>query len=449
MKSPKPLSRRTFLRGAGSAAVGLPFLSAMLRPGRSVAAPGDIPRRVVFFFTSCGVVPDAWWPTGGETDFTLPSSLAPLAPHRAKLLIPDNIRMGTAIERRGDGGNGHDVGTGHCLTARPIVAGPSGVGDFGHLYDGSAGGISIDQHIANTLGASTPYRNLEFGVGAEGIAQALPSRISYRAPFQPVAPMNRPTVAFDRVFAPRTGDAEQIRRTSLRRRRVLDAVKGEIGRLRPRLDGEDRRRFDQHTAAIADIEDRLTSPSGACEIGSRPSDGSYDVIGALQIDLLVRALACDLTRVASIQWSTGQSGVRHSWLGHQDYHHSLSHRGISETDAKNQVAEIDRWQAEQFARLVAGLDAIEAGDGKTLLDYTAVVWVNEQMQSIGNVHDWRRMPFVVAGSCGGYFRTGRYVALPQTRNHGDLYVSVLRAMGMPDETFGDPDFSSGPISELT
>lgn len=444
----KKLSRRAVLRGAGGAAIGLPFLEAMLRPGRTVAQAESIPPRVVFFFTSCGVVPDTWWPSGGETDFTLGSSLQPLAPFRDKLLIVDGIRMATAMERPG-GSNGHDRGTGHCMVCRSIVQGPSGVGEFGHLWDGSAGGISIDQHIANHLDGVTPYRSLEFGVKAEGIRQAVPSRISYRAAFEPVIPMHTPGEAFDRILAPLQGGQDNTAQLEERRRRqlVLGAVREDLGRLHADLGTDDRRRLEAHVASIEDITNRLDRPIEAiCSVPNRADASDYPTKGRLQLDLIVEALKCDLTRVASIQWSTGQSGLRFDWLGHQDAHHTLSHKGISDTAAKNDVSEIDRWYAEEFAHLVSRLNAVEAGDGMSLLDHTTVVWVNEQQQSIGNIHRFERMPFILAGG-GAHFRTGRKVTVSNTP-HAELYVSLMHMMGMTENTFGDPDFCSGPISAL-
>ncbi len=443
----KKLSRRAVLRGAGGAAIGLPFLEAMLRPGHTVAQAGSIPPRLVFFFTSCGVVPDTWWPSGGETSFTLGSSLQPLSPFREKLLIVDGIQMTTAMERPG-GSNGHDTGTGHSLVCRSIVPGPSGVGEFGHLWDGSAGGISIDQHIANHLEGITPYRSLEFGVDAEGIRQAVPSRISYRAAFEPVIPMHEPGNAFDRILAPLQGMQDPARLKERRRRQlVLEAVQDDLGRLGADLGTDDRRRLEAHVASIEDIATRLDAPIEAvCDPPGRADASDYPAKGRLQLDLIVEALKCDLTRVASIQWSTGQSGTRFNWLGHQDGHHSLSHRGISDTNAKNQVSEIDLWYAQEFAHLIGRLDAVETGDGKSLLDHTTVVWVNEQQQSIGNIHRAERMPFVLAGG-GAHFQTGRYLTVPDTP-HGELYVSLMHMMGMTENTFGDPDFCSGPIAGL-
>ena len=445
MSKRKPLGRRTLLRGAGGVAIGLPFLGAMLRPGRSVAQPGAIPRRVIFLFRGNGVVRDRWWPTGGERDFTLPSSLAPLADFRDQLIIPDGIDYTTVLERSG-GRNGHDKGVGHALVCRPLQQGPSGYGEFGHLWDGSAGGISIDQHIANHFEGVTPYRSLEFGVRAEGIRQAVPSRISYRAAFEPVIPMNDAGQAFDRIFAPLAGDAAAQERRRRRRGLVLDAVQGQLGRLRREVGRDDQRRLDAHAAAIGDIQSRLGDSTGAiCDAPPRATSGDYRELTRLHVDMMVKALECDLTRVASLQWSTGQGGVRFNFLGHDRSHHSLSHDGDSNADSQNKLAAIDRFYSEELAYLLGRLSMAREADGSSLLDHTVVVMVNEI--SKGNDHTFRRMPFLLAGSCGGAFRTGRRVQLDDVP-HGNLYVSVMNAMGVPGESFGDPDFCTGPIGEL-
>jgi hypothetical protein len=449
------LSRRALLRGAGGAAISLPFLEAMLGRNRSAAQPPEVPKRVIFFFSSCGIVPDTWWPTsGGETGFVLPSSLQPLEPHRAKILIPDGVGMATADADRVSG-NGHDKGTAHCLTARTTVEGPSGRGEFGHLWDGTAGGISIDQHIANHFEGATPYRSLEFGVHAEGITQSLPSRISYRGSGEPVIPMNDAGAAFDRIFAPLAGGADTAAIRQRRRELVLGAVRGDLARVRNRLGTDDRRRLDAHIASIEEVQRQLGELAAAtCTTPGREASSEFPTLGRIQMDLMVNALGCDLTRVASIQWSNGQSGTRHSWLGHGAGHHGISHETGSEPsdwDAsktwKTVASEIDRWYAEQFAYLLAALDAAEAGDGQSLLDHTIVLWVNEQEQGIDNRHSWDRMPYILAGSGGGAFRTGRHVAVDAP--HGNLFVEIMQALGMPDTTFGEPDLCTGGIAGLT
>ena len=73
------IHRRTLLRGAGGVAIGLPFLDAMLRPGRSHAQE-TTPKRLVVFYSPGGTLLDKWRPTGATDNFTLSSMMSPLTP---------------------------------------------------------------------------------------------------------------------------------------------------------------------------------------------------------------------------------------------------------------------------------------------------------------------------------------------------------------------------------
>ncbi|MFT5358470.1 MAG: hypothetical protein ACI9KE_005708 [Polyangiales bacterium] len=441
----KKLSRRTLLRSAGGAALALPLLDAMVS-SRGVAQD-EIPKRVVFFFTGNGPDVDRWWPSGGETDFTLGPSMEPLAPYRSKLLIPRGISMTTAREARGDGGNGHDVGVGHCLTARGIVAGPSGVGEFGHLWDGTAGGISIDQHIASAVQGDLPYGAISLGARAEGIRQSLPSRISYRGQGQPVTPFHTPEAAWDQIFAG-LGTVESGPNPDARRREVvLGAVSADLARLGGRLGRADRQRLQLHAQRVSDIAGRIDASSRVlCEAPGRATAADYGETIDLQASIVTEAFKCNLARVASIQCSTGQSGVRHSWLGHTESHHGISHKGDSDSAARAQSAAIDRWYCERFAGLVGQLDDVDLPDGSTLLDHTTVVWVAEQAKGTGNTHNWNEMPYVLAGGGSGYFKQG--VVDTGGRAHGELLVNLMNMMGVPGDSFGNAEYCDGAIDSL-
>lgn len=441
----KKLSRRTLLRSAGGAALALPLLDAMIS-SRGVAQD-EIPKRVVFFFTGNGPNVEEWWPSGGETDFSLASSMQALEPYRSKLLIPRGISMTTARDARGDGGNGHDVGTGHCLTARGIVAGPSGVGEFGHLWDGTAGGISIDQHIANAVQGDLPYGAISLGARAEGIRQSLPSRISYRGQGQPVTPFHTPEAAWDQIFAG-LGTVESGPNADARRREVvLGAVSADLGRLSGRLGRADRQRLELHVQRISDIAARIDSSSRIiCEAPDRATADNYGETIDLHGSIITEAFKCNLARVASIQCSTGQSGIRHSWLDHTESHHGISHSGDSDAAARAQSAEIDRWYVERFAGLVGQLEATVLPNGSTLLDHTTVVWANEQAKGTGNTHNWNEMPYILAGG-GGYFKQGRVIDTGG-RAHGELFVNLMNMMGVEGNSFGNPDYCDGAIDSL-
>jgi hypothetical protein len=164
------------------------------------------------------------------------------------------------------------------------------------------------------------------------------------------------------------------------------------------------------------------------------------------MDLLVTALACDLTRVGSLQWSTAQSGVTFTWLGHSEDHHGLSHQADDTEEARRQLTAIDHWYAQQFAYLCKRMSEIREGDG-SMLDNSVVLWSNEQGN--GDKHTLTEIPYIIAGSGGGYLRTGRYLKFDEPA-HNDLFVSVLHATGAEDvKCFGVPEICKGPLPGLT
>ena len=80
----------------------------------------------------------------------------------------------------------------------------------------------------------------------------------------------------------------------------------------------------------------------------------------------------------------------------------------------------------------------------TLLDNTVVVWLSEITR--GNTHSHRDAPFLLAGGAGGAIRTNRYLNFPGEVPHNNLWVSLMNAMGVPGNTFGDPAHCTGPLA---
>ncbi|MEC7949218.1 MAG: DUF1552 domain-containing protein [Myxococcota bacterium] len=440
---PRPLSRRAMLRGVGGAAVSLPFLSAMLRPLQS-HAQGTLQKRLVVFFTPNGTVPEAWRPVGSETSFTLPTILAPLAAHQAELIVLDGVDMKSALEHPG-GGNPHDVGTGHCLTPWPIVEGASGVGEFGHYWDGSAGGQSFDQYVAERLTAGHPFDSLVWGVEADN-SRAIPARISWKGTFNPVRPMQEPAAAFDRIFG--SGGAHSAGPEVSRSQRlfVVDAVLEDFQRLHARVGAEDRLRLDAHVEALFDLEQTIRRLDlGDCLLPERVDASTSAAIGEANNAMMAAAARCDLAPVLVHQWGSGQSERIFTELGQTDDHHALSHQPLSDADAVARLTAINRWYAQRFALLLDQLASTEAGDGTSLLDQSVVLWCNE----LGNgyTHDPSSVPYVLAGRCGGALSTGRYLR-PYGRSHGELFAAIGQALGLGTESFGMPDVFERPLTEI-
>jgi len=190
----------------------------------------------------------------------------------------------------------------------------------------------------------------------------------------------------------------------------------------------------------------------------------------MQMDLMILALQCDLTRVASLQWSTAESTVIHEWLpleyqGTRE-HHMMTHNESVDVSKmadmvgqetvvtiRSDLTKIHNWYAQQFAYMLGKMKAIDEGNGKSLLDNMLFFWTNELGE--GGKHTYYNVPMVLAGSCGGQLPTGRYIDYLGGRPagfgngvaHNQLYVTFLKMFGIDENTFGMPDWS-GPIPGL-
>jgi hypothetical protein len=437
-----PIDRRTLLRGGG-AAIALPLLEAML-PRKAHAQMA--PKRFVPWFTANGTIMKNWAPTGSETAFTLSPILMPLEPFKSKLIVIQGVD-----QQGGGAGDGHQNGMAGWLTGQPTNTGPfkGGCGQNG----GWANGISADQHIAKTIGATTKFKSLEFAVQAGSATNW--SRMSYAGPDMPVPPEENPTNAFNRIFADLNASPMEIDKTRVQRKTVLDAVMGQFRYVKGKVGAEDGRKLDAHFEAVRDIESRLAvmgpiAPGMAC---SKPapvtmnagSNDAFPAVGKLQMDLLVMALACDLTRVASLQWSRAVSPTRFTWLQITRGHHDISHDGDTNTVSVDQLTQINNWYAQQMAYLLGKMAAIQEVGG-TLLDNSLVLWGNELAK--GNAHSRNDAAYLIAGSAGGYFQTGRYLAYTGTVQHNNLLVSCINAFGIPATTFGNPAWCTGPLARI-
>jgi len=436
------ISRRRFLMGLGGLTVAVPLLQVV--PGRRARAAETFPKRLIIFFNPNGTLKERWSPSGTETEFALPEILRPLERHKRRLVITDGIDM--PVSEEGPGGP-HNRGMASLLTGEIIREGPFPDGD-GRLA-GWAGGISIDQLVARELGGQTRFTTLELGVRA--LDNEPRARISYLGPDQPVPPENDPHNVWQRLFAPMDADPEIMRKLLVARRSVLDVVRGDFARLNRKLAPEDRHKLGQHFEAVRDLERRLglSMPGGGGSSGGichRPevppemdvgAESEFERIASLQMDLAVMSLACDLTRVVSIAFSTALNALRFTFMGMNDQDgHSLSHAGDGSLELQDQWARMLTWYTDQFAGLLDRLEAIPEGEG-TLLDNCLVLWCNEL--SRGNTHSHDDMPFILAGGAGGALRTGRHLVYDR-EPHNNLLLAVAQLMGVETNSFGHPEF---------
>jgi hypothetical protein len=440
------------LAGAFSA---LPWLESLPAGAQEAPVPVAAPRRLVLLFNPNGTIPEAFWPATGatETAFELGPILQPLSDFKDRMLLLKGLNTSVALEAGVGPGGPHQKGLGGLFTGRELQTGTMADGD-GSLA-GWANGISVDQEVVQRLNPPTLLPSLELGVRAT--AADVMARISYSGPGSPVPPMCDPREVFHRLNAGFASDLEGPEQAAARdqRRLVMATVQAQYGALKPRISTPDRHKLERHADFLNGIVRRLDygiRPGPACiQPAEPPSLGVEDAVDMpaltkLQLDLLVVALACDLTRVGSVQFSTAFNTIGFPWLNSVGEGHNLSHRGPSDTAARNELIQRGAWYSEQVAYLVRQLAAITEGE-RSLLDNTVLVWGNEL--SVGNTHSHSDIPFVLLGSAGGHFRTGRFLELGGQSNNR-LLVSLLNAMQVDATTFGHPDFGgAGPLSGLT
>ncbi len=427
------MSRRTVLRGAGGVSIALPWMAAM---APRLASAQAAPKRFAVVFFSNGVVTSQWTPTGSETAFTLSPVLAPLKDLQSKIVVLQGVNMGSASAQ---GGNGHQAGMQNLLTGRR-----------------GAGGLSIDQAIANRVGMTTKFPSLQLGVAANAQYQGgYYTFVSYAGAGKPLTAEDDPRKVFARVFTDVAGDPGMQLTKLDRKRSILDLVKADFQVLSPRLGASDRAKLDQHLSGVREIERRLMLGGFSGGGGKKPAappatlsvgNDNFPMLSSLMMDMMVGAFASDQTRVATLQYSTGQSGTRHAgWAGPQPspgYHHGISHQ--TDQGSIDALARVQTWYVQQFAELGKRLQSVTEGNG-SLLDNTTVLLVSEV--SVGSTHSFKDMPYVLMGGCGGAIKTGRYMSA-LNRNHNDLFVSLGNAMGVADTIFGDPAYSKGPLPGL-
>jgi hypothetical protein len=436
------------LRAASGAALALPLLPS-LRSARAQAPAA--PKRFVTMYTPNGVIHEGWWPSSvnSETDFQLSTSHEPLKAHKDRLLILGGLEMKVASSPDGPGGP-HQRGIGGLFTN--TFLGEGAFVDGCGRTAGWATGISVDQRIANVVGAGSPIASLQLGVRAT--ENDVQGRISYAAAGMPLPPLSTPLDVYKRLFdnflpPSTTPDEDAARALLAQRKSVLDAVAGEFAALNTRLSSLDRQTLDAHLTLVRDVERRLSLGIGDCAKPDAPavydpvSETDMPKIAELELDLLAIGFACDLTRVASFEISTALNRIRYPWINSLGEGHTLSHSGSSDADAKAQLLARQAWHSGLIAHLFDRLSIIAEGDG-SVLDNTLLFWGNEV--SMGTTHSHDNMPFVVAGGKWA-FRTGRYVQYTGN-SHGDLLVSLLNAMGVPDTSFGNSAFCTGALPGL-
>ncbi|MCA9567820.1 MAG: DUF1552 domain-containing protein [Myxococcales bacterium] len=426
------MNRRGFLRGVlagGVATVGLPWLESTARAG------DGFPVRYVQWIWGNGNRPERWIPAATGPDHMLSDELMPL------LDLKDRISVITGLSVLYPNNVPHWSGIGGLLTGAEVD---------GNDEDWFVRRKSLDQLVADGIGSSTVYRSLELGVSTA-------NAFSWNGPAAANVAEVDPIAVYGRLFGPtfvEPGSGGIVDPRLGYRRSALDAVMADISALSDKVSASDRVRLEQHFTGVRDLELRLARlqedpPSyDACMQPAQPVAELPDIDGRPQLQarheahaaLVAMALACDLTRVVTVQWSEPVDNVLYP--GATDGHHNQTH---NEQGAQPEVNMITTQIMEGFGNFLRALDAIPEGDA-SLLDHALVLGCTDVSE--GRTHSLDEMPVVLAGSACGALRTGEHVRYVR-RNSNSLGLTVLRAMGVNQNSFGEAAFeTSDGLTEI-
>jgi hypothetical protein len=339
-------------------------------------------------------------------------------------------------------------------------------------------GISVDQVIAQAFAGRTRLDSLQVGLSTldsytDGLPGSCSRSISWRSPTDPTYKIVDPQIAFDTIvgagtLTPAQGDAFALARRA-KNKSVLDYVLGHAATVRGQVGRSDRPVLDQYLDSVRALETSIqTGASPACAVGARPSesfavsnvppDYNRDTHANQMIDLVVMALACDVTRVVSFMLDDARSDFVYSFLTMRHFTATgstpspgnppvggldgLNHAG-DDNDGHSTVC---LWFVQKLARLAEKLQACPTATGNMLDD--ATIWFGSELH--GGNEDGLDLPIATVGKGGGRLKTNQYIDFAatsrKTERLANLHLTFLRSVfDLPHQTFG----SGAPFDSST
>lgn len=438
------LNRRTVIKGMGTA-MSLPLLDIMETKQAEAAGSGkSAPNRMAFVFFPNGSIPQNWKPKEDGEKLVLSRSLKTLERHKSDINVFAGLTQHHA-RANGDGPGDHARNASAFLTgAQPKKTNGADI----------RVGMSVDQAAAAIIGDKTRLPSLELGITRgrnagncdSGYSCAYSSNISWKTPSQPMAKEINPKYVFERLFGNNTQAEAERKKRDLYRKSILDLVAGDAQRLKKKLGETDRRKLDEYFTSVREIEQRIDRASSERpEIPEYkkpdgiPSDHKAHV--RLMYDLMALAFQTDTTRISSFMLANAGDNKAYREVGVKEGWHSLSHHR-DDGRKKEDLTKIDEYLVEQFAYFLDKLKSVKEGD-RTLLDNSMILYGSAIGD--GNRHSHHDLPIVVAGSGGGFMKTGRNLVFPKDTPLNNLFLAMCDRVGANMDELGD---STGRLSRL-
>ncbi len=419
-----PMSRRYFLRGLGRS-LALPFLPSVMSRAYGATGPSVRYFQLINAFGISGPTfhtnSSASASGGGSGVHGIPlGSLngdystiigSEFSPFKNKFSVIRGLHVACASDQ-------HNTSMGTCASGRnPSVANDSERTQpvFPYSVDAvlaEASKIYPDatnkQRHVNFCPADIKYKNFSW-TKKNGQAQQLPYTSETAGLLAKFAPLSGPQV--------KPSDPAVQRKVA-----VMQDVYQDYKSLRdnPMLGKDDKNRLEAYMALIQQIQNGLGVAAPTCKSSQMESESNIDAKTRNQINVVIAAMACQLTRVASLTMSTTYDPVHHA-----------SHHGIESirTESLKKHASYVRYAMSQ-------MDSINDGNG-TLLDNSIVFWGNEFGETEGSPHRVKNMPVFLAGGAAGALQMGYYLDYRATGGmpYNNFLVTLFNAMGLSSSEY--------------
>ena len=332
---------------------------------------------------------------------------------------------------------------------------------------GAGATTSFDQTLAQAIKGTTPLPSLELAIGFTGGGGGEASSLSQvNGSF---LPGERNAVSAYKRIASGLGaggintGADAVKLLAARKS-LLDFMKDDVNTFRNRLGTSEKPKMDQYLQSLRDVEtalqDATKNPVGTpvCKSAVGPPT-TADFVARVNdmpavnrnfMDIMALSLACGITRVASMMWGGGESDEPANFMGMGDWH-GTSHQDPAGANGQKMI-KMQAYFSEEFNYLVQKLKSYADVDGKTVLDNSVLVLgtqcgVSTQVAFAKEDHDRHNTPIILAGSCGGKFRTGRVIDC-NNANHNEVYLAIAKAFGLSVTTIGDPKWNTTLLPPL-
>jgi hypothetical protein len=428
----KSLSRRTMLRGAGTA-IALPLLDAMLPAFVPLAKAAAKPRmRFGVVYTPNGAIMPQLTPKTVGAGFEFTPILKPFEPFADKLIVVTNLTRSHPGSQFGD----------HAVSAAGFL---TGVWPKRTEAEDVLANTTIDQVVAHQIGQDTPLPSLEVatedftgyvGGCSPGFSCSYLNTISWSTPTTPLPMEINPRAVFERLFGA-AGTAADRQARMAKETSILDSVAQEASQLGSGLGTRDRTRMTDYLDNLREIERRIQKQEarGAAQVDTPDAPigvpDSFDEHVALLFDLLAAAYQTDTTRVFTFMMSRELSQRTYPQIGVTEQHHSVSHH-MNKPEKIAQVVKINTYYASMYAKFLEKLRTTPDGDG-SLLDHSFLVYGAGMGDS--NSHASDPLPLIAIG--GGVGAGHRHVELPTRTPVGNFWLNVAEKFGQPMDHFGD------------